>query len=949
MLEGARAWVGSQVRAVKPAFVSKKPHFNFISVHYTWIIGATIVASIAIFAASHGSINYVDALMFASGANTQAGLNPIDVNDLNLFQQIVIYVFTMTSNPITLHSSVVFLRLYWFEKRFQGWVSDARQRRTTIAKSWSRARDDVRGAEEGVNGRSITVVPNQGQPHRMTNDGILLGNQAIQSQAIDDEDDDDDVDPADSQSRTKHPPTSSDESDTATVSGARPNSPDISPLEKPQEALNEDINADIDARSQQEHQGHQLGKTNTGITFAPTVKRSDGVDDDIKFQRWSNAEHIAILERQRNQDNEILRIPGPRETELGIAPRRLPDMDDGMDDNTVAATRSRDSRPEQSTFDPKTFRERRPTIVIAEPERPIRHELTEDLRAVGGTLEALRFRKPRAFNRSQNKVHEDDESGAPVQAFRARTIDTIKSVWSRDHTINDMPYLSYTPTMARNSNFVGLTLEQREELGGIEYRSLRTLALILMGYFWGFQLVAIAFLMPFIRHNDHYGKIVENAGVSRTWWGLWTANSAFMDLGLTLTPDSMNSFNTSEYAMMIMWFFIIIGNTGFPVMLRFVIWVCSKLVPRGSGLWEELRFLLDHPRRCFTLLFPSSANWWLFWILAGLNAIDLLFFVILDLNSGPVAQLPVHTRIADGLFQAAATRTAGFSCFSMTALHPAMPVLYMIMMYISVFPIAISIRRTNVYEEKSLGVYPNKRDEDDEENAAEASAFSYVGTHLRRQLSFDLWYVFVGFFLLAISEGHKIQANEFNLFDILFEVISAYGTVGLSMGVPSVDASLCSQFTVVGKLIIIAMQIRGRHRGLPYGLDRAVLLPSESRFKKEAEEDQPILVRTRTGMSTATTSGADPLAGGSTLPRRNSISRGRERANSHIITQFFHPGPVFPTDAIHGHKRTQTPPTNYFPRANTEPVIEEKDEVPPLRTVESHNHRPRRTETSPMP
>lgn len=35
------------------------------------------------------------------------------------------------------------------------------------------------------------------------------------------------------------------------------------------------------------------------------------------------------------------------------------------------------------------------------------------------------------------------------------------------------------------------------------------------------------------------------------------------------------------------------------------------------------------------------------------------------------------------------------------------------MMYISVFPVAISIRRTNVYEEKSLGIYAPE----DEQNA----------------------------------------------------------------------------------------------------------------------------------------------------------------------------------------------------------------------------------------
>lgn len=38
-----------------------------------------------------------------------------------------------------------------------------------------------------------------------------------------------------------------------------------------------------------------------------------------------------------------------------------------------------------------------------------------------------------------------------------------------------LPYLSYTPTVGRNSKFLGLTEEQKEELGGIEYRSLRLL------------------------------------------------------------------------------------------------------------------------------------------------------------------------------------------------------------------------------------------------------------------------------------------------------------------------------------------------------------------------------------------------------------------------------------------------------------------------------------------
>ena len=106
----------------------------------------------------------------------------------------------------------------------------------------------------------------------------------------------------------------------------------------------------------------------------------------------------------------------------------------------------------------------------------------------------------------------------------------------------------------------------------------------------------------------------------------------FNDLGFTLTPDSMASFQTAVVPLLLGAFLIIIGNTGFPCMLRLVIYTSSKLVPYESGVWEELKFLLDHPRRCFTLLFPNSATWWLFWILVILNGLDIIFFIVLDVS-----------------------------------------------------------------------------------------------------------------------------------------------------------------------------------------------------------------------------------------------------------------------------------------------------------------------------
>lgn len=221
------------------------------------------------------------------------------------------------------------------------------------------------------------------------------------------------------------------------------------------------------------------------------------------------------------------------------------------------------------------------------------------------------------------------------------------------------------------------------------------------------------------------------------------------------------------------------------------------------------------------------------------------------------------------------------------------------------------MRRTNVYEEKSLGIYGNHEEGDDQ--AAEPS---YVGAHLRKQLSFDLWYVFMGLFFIAIIEGPRLQnVNQpaFTLFSVLFEIVSAYGTVGLSLGYPNVNTSFSGQFKVLSKLIIIAMQIRGRHRGLPYAVDRAILLPSEGLHQKEDREGEKHLRRRGSGLSQmsgrtnnnpqrdiGSTTGLDGSPGGDTEhhgapgPVRRSLGTAMFRLATHPETEelkrkFTHP------------------------------------------------------------
>lgn len=80
---------------------------------------------------------------------------------------------------------------------------------------------------------------------------------------------------------------------------------------------------------------------------------------------------------------------------------------------------------------------------------------------------------------------------------------------------------------------------------------------------------------------------------------------------------------------------ILAGNTCYPVFLRLIIWTLLRSLPDNEKFLEcrtTLRFLLDHPRRCYTNLFPSRHTWWLLATLVVLNGTDWTAFEVLNVS-----------------------------------------------------------------------------------------------------------------------------------------------------------------------------------------------------------------------------------------------------------------------------------------------------------------------------
>lgn len=100
------------------------------------------------------------------------------------------------------------------------------------------------------------------------------------------------------------------------------------------------------------------------------------------------------------------------------------------------------------------------------------------------------------------------------------------------------------------------------------------------------------------------------------------------------------------------------------------------------------------------------------------------------------------------------------------------------------------------------------------------------------------------------GEGNSGGDPDFTIFKVFFEAVSAFGTVGLSLGasmfIPicflhvlhlltalgGYNQSFVVRFTTFSKFVLMFIMIIGRHRGIPLDIDSAVKLPqiSEKRF-----------------------------------------------------------------------------------------------------------------------
>ncbi|KAK1964785.1 cation transporter [Colletotrichum sublineola] len=463
------------------------------------------------------------------------------------------------------------------------------------------------------------------------------------------------------------------------------------------------------------------------------------------------------------------------------------------------------------------------------------------------------------------------------------TIDASENLTRRStHSVSSStkptrPWLSFLSSAkeGRNSQFHSLTASERSRLGGHEYRALRLLSVVVPVYSVLWQVLGSLALGAWIANN--MPTVATSNGANPWWAGIFFAVSAFNNSGMSLLDANMVPFQQAYFVLITMGLLILAGNTAYPLFLRLIFWSALKVLRLTTGeethveLKSTLEFILRYPRRVYTNLFPSRPTWWLFFMVVMTNGIDWMAFEVLNIGNPVIEAIPIGARVLDGLFQAFAVRSGGFYVIPIASAYPGLQVLYVIMMYISVYPVVITMRHSNVYEERSLGIYadddaPSRSSVDEKKHAGGnglliqlirdnlsfagvgaakpkradglESRTSFVSQQIRGQLAHDLWLLTLAVLIIVtIETSHFLEDPvHFSVFNVVFEVVSGYGCVGISVGLPKDAMSFSGGWHAGSKLVLCLVMLRGRHRGLPVALDRAVRLPGQ-RLLEDEEED----------------------------------------------------------------------------------------------------------------
>ncbi|UXR70140.1 TrkH family potassium uptake protein [Staphylococcus sp. IVB6246] len=259
--------------------------------------------------------------------------------------------------------------------------------------------------------------------------------------------------------------------------------------------------------------------------------------------------------------------------------------------------------------------------------------------------------------------------------------------------------------------------------------------------------------------------------------GVFVSISATTNGGLDITGDSLIPYANDYFVQTIVMFLIVLGSIGFPVLLEIKAYIKNRI--------PNFRFSLFTKVTTVTYL-----------AILVLGTIGILFIETNGVFKGETW----HKTFFYALFQSVTTRSAGLQTFDVSQFSDATNLLMGGLMFIGSSPSSVGggIRTTTfaILVLFILNYKPN----------AERSAIKVFNREIHVQdihrsfavLILAVFFTFVGIFIIMLNEGGHLEFIQ-----IYFEIMSAFGTCGLSTGITS-------ELGNISKVVLMILMFVGR-------------------------------------------------------------------------------------------------------------------------------------------
>lgn len=296
----------------------------------------------------------------------------------------------------------------------------------------------------------------------------------------------------------------------------------------------------------------------------------------------------------------------------------------------------------------------------------------------------------------------------------------------------------------------------------------------------------------------HFGYDLEWR--ESVWSAVFHAVSAFNNAGFSLHADSLTRYAGDALVLVPMMVAIIVGGIGFPVL-------------------HDLRYRLRDPRH-WSLHTKLTLVGTLVLLLGGCIAILLFEWS----NAETLGPMSIADKLLNSMFISAAARTAGFNTVDFGALAPESWALHYLLMFIGGGSAGTAGGvKVGTIMILALLVIAEARGHTDTEAFGRRVAVS-----AQRQA---VTVLVLGSVIVAFGTVLLLGITHFPTDQVIFEVIAAFGSTGLSTGITA-------ELPASGQLVLAALMFIGRVGTITFATS---LVLGERRMPYRYPEDHPIV------------------------------------------------------------------------------------------------------------